>query len=107
MYIGGESMFVESVRNILGKLALMDDDDPRLEETLQRLLDLLLQDEEKTIQFMEKASRKELLLISELFPEVVYAFGSQYFLEYIYSLDKKHPELDLLRYIETDPKYIN
>ncbi|RIW38430.1 hypothetical protein D3H55_02525 [Bacillus salacetis] len=100
-------MFIESVRNVLGKIALMDDDDTRMEDTLQRLLDLLLQDEEKTIQFMEQASRKELLLISEWFPEVVYTFGSQYFLEYIYTLDKRHPELDLLRYIETNPKYLN
>jgi hypothetical protein len=100
-------MFNENVRNILGKLALMDDDDARMEDTLNRLLDLLLQDEEKTIQFLENASRKELLLISELFPEVAYTFGSEHFIHYIYSLDKKHPELDLLRHIETNPKFLN
>ncbi|MGD6803736.1 hypothetical protein FZC79_00105 [Rossellomorea vietnamensis] len=100
-------MFNEHVRGVLGKLALMDDEDPRMEEYLQRLLDLLLQDEEKTIQFLEQGSRKELLLISELFPEVAYTLGSEDFLKYIYQLDKKHPELDLLRHIETDPKYLN
>ncbi|MGF2615920.1 hypothetical protein FZC84_07540 [Rossellomorea vietnamensis] len=100
-------MFNEQVRGVLGKLALMDDEDPRMEDYLQRLLDLLLQDEEKTIQFLEQGSRKELLLISELFPEVAYTLGSEHFLEYIFRLDKKHPELDLLRHIETDPKYLN
>ncbi len=53
-------MFEEKVRAVLGARALLDDNDPRIEQKWEELIVLLSEDENLTLNFLKVCTKTEL-----------------------------------------------
>ncbi|WP_257147803.1 MULTISPECIES: hypothetical protein [Bacillus] len=74
-------MFEEKVRIVLGSRALLDDNDPRIEQKWEELIALLSESENLTLNFLQICTKKGLLLLSEVFEEVAYNLQSKKYIE--------------------------
>ena len=74
-------MFEEKVRIVLGLRALLDDNDPRIEQKWEELIALLSESENLTLNFLQICTKKGLLLLSEVFEEVAYNLQSKKYIE--------------------------
>ncbi|MFE4201760.1 hypothetical protein [Aneurinibacillus aneurinilyticus] len=99
-------MFSEKVRTILGARALLDDNDPRIEQKWEELIELLSENENLTLDFLQVCTKTELIFLSEVFEEVAYNLQSKKYIELLYSLDKRYPDLDLKRHIQVAESYM-
>ncbi|WP_348620304.1 MULTISPECIES: hypothetical protein [Paenibacillus] len=100
-------MFEEKVRAILGARALLDDNDPRIEQKWDELINLLSEDENSTLNFLQICNKTEISYLSEVFEEVAYNLQSKKYIDVLYSLDKRYPDLDLIRHIHTAESYMD
>lgn len=75
-------MFEEKVRAILGARALLDDNDPRIEQKWDELINLLSEDENTTLNFLQICNKTEISYLSEVFEEVAYNLQSKSILMY-------------------------
>ncbi|KQO01101.1 hypothetical protein [Paenibacillus sp. Leaf72] len=100
-------MFNEQVRAILGARALLDDNDPRIESKWEELTEILSRDENLTLGFIQVCTKTELMFLSEVFEEIAYNLQSKRYIELLYSLDKRYPDLDLKRHIEVAESYMD
>ncbi|WP_311079302.1 hypothetical protein [Paenibacillus polymyxa] len=80
-------MFEEKVRAILGVRALLDDNDPRIEQKWDELINLLSEDENTTLNFLQICNKTEISYLSEVFEEVAYNLQSKKYIDVLYSLD--------------------
>ncbi|MFJ7914723.1 MULTISPECIES: hypothetical protein [unclassified Lysinibacillus] len=99
-------MFEEKVRAVLGARALLDDNDPRIEQKWQELIALLSENENLTLNFFQVCTKTELSFLSEVFEEVAYNLQSKKYIELLYRLNLRYPDLNLKRSIEIAEKYI-
>ncbi|WP_025845260.1 hypothetical protein [Paenibacillus ehimensis] len=99
-------MFEEKVRAVLGARALLDDNDPRIERKWEELIELLSENENSTLNFLQVCTKTELSFLSEVFEEVAYNLQSKKYIELLYSLDKRYPDLDLKSHIQTAESYM-
>ena len=100
-------MFEEKVRAILGARALLDDNDPRIEQKWEELIALLSEDENLTINFLQVCTKTELSFLSEIFEEVAYNLQSKKYIELLYFLDQRYPNLNLKRSIQIAEEYMD
>ncbi|WP_042473848.1 hypothetical protein [Bacillus ndiopicus] len=100
-------MFEEKVRAVLGARALLDDNDPRIEQKWEELIVLLSKDENLTLNFLQVCTKTELLFISEVFEEVAYNLQSKKYIELLYCLDQRYPDLNLKRSIQIAEEYLD
>ncbi|MDM5154729.1 hypothetical protein QUF88_13100 [Bacillus sp. DX1.1] len=100
-------MFEEKVRVVLGARALLDDNDPRIEQKWEELIALLSESENLTLNFLQICTKKELLLLSEVFEEVAYNLQSKKYIELLYSLDQRYPDLNLKKHIQIAESYMD
>ncbi|WP_342514044.1 hypothetical protein MKY34_04590 [Sporosarcina sp. FSL K6-1522] len=99
-------MFEEKVREVLGARALLDDNDPRIEQKWEELIALLSEDEDLTLNFLQVCTKTELLFLSEIFEEVAYNLQSEKYIDLLYGLDQRYPDLDLKRSIQIAEEYM-
>ncbi|TKI72130.1 hypothetical protein FC756_03020 [Lysinibacillus mangiferihumi] len=95
------------VRAVLGARALLDDNDPRIEQKWEELIVLLSEDENLTLSFLKVCIKTELSFLSEVFEEVAYNLQSKKFIELIYCLDQRYPDLNLKRSIQIAEEYLD
>ncbi|MDQ0231487.1 hypothetical protein [Metabacillus malikii] len=100
-------MFEEKVRAVLGARALLDDNDPRVEQKWKELIVLLSEDENLTLNFLQVCTKTELSFLSEIFEEVAYNLQSKKYIELLYLLDQRYPDLNLKRSIQIAEEYMN
>jgi predicted lipid carrier protein YhbT len=100
-------MFNERVRAVLGARALLDDNDPRIEEKWAELIEILSENEDLTLGFLKECTKTELSLLSEVFEDVAYNLQSKKFIELLYQLDKRYPDLELKDHIQLAEDYMN
>ncbi|MCT6926973.1 MAG: hypothetical protein M3Z89_02905 [Lysinibacillus fusiformis] len=100
-------MFEEKVRAVLGARALLDDNDPRIEQKWEELIVLLSEDENLTLNFLQVCTKTELSFLSEIFEEVAYNLQSKKYIELLYSLDQRYPDLNLKRSIQIAEEYMD
>ena len=100
-------MFEEKVRAVLGARALLDDNDPRVEQKWKELIVLLSEDESLTLNFLQVCTKTELSFLSEIFEEVAYNLQSKKYIELLYSLDQRYPDLNLKRSIQIAEEYMD
>lgn len=93
-------MFNEKVRSVLGARALLDDNDPGIEQKWAELIELLSEDESLTLDFLMQCTKTELLFLSEVFEEVAYNLQSRKYIDLLYLLDKRYPDLGLNSHIQ-------
>ena len=99
-------MFEEKVRAVLGARALLDDNDPRVEQKWKELIVLLSEDENLTLNFLQVCTKTELSFLSEVFEEVAYNLQSKKYIELLYLLDQRYPDLNLKRSIQIAEEYM-
>ncbi|TKI50228.1 hypothetical protein [Lysinibacillus tabacifolii] len=100
-------MFEEKVRAVLGARALLDDNDPRIEQKWEELIVLLSEDENLTLNFLQVCTKTELSFLSEVFEEVAYNLQSKKYIELLYCLDQRYPDLNLKRSIQIAEEYMD
>lgn len=100
-------MFEEKVRVVLGARALLDDNDPRIEQKREELIVLLSKDEGLTLNFLQVCTKTELSFVSEIFEEVAYNLQSKDYIELLYFLDQRYPDLNLKRSIQIAEGYMD
>ncbi|GIN14190.1 hypothetical protein CHH78_08680 [Shouchella clausii] len=100
-------MFEERVRAVLGARALLDDNDPRVEQKWKELIVLLSEDENLTLNFLQVCTKTELSFLSEIFEEVAYNLQSKKYIELLYLLDQRYPDLNLKRSIQIAEEYMD
>ncbi|MGE7943716.1 hypothetical protein ACQKNB_16685 [Lysinibacillus xylanilyticus] len=100
-------MFEEKVRAVLGARALLDDNDPRIEQKWEELIVLLSEDENLTLNFLQVCTKTELSFLSEIFEEVAYNLQSNKYIELLYCLDQRYPDLNLKRSIQIAEEYMD
>jgi len=100
-------MFSEKVRSVLGARALLDDNDPRIEQKWAELIELLSEDESLTLDFLSQCTKTELSFLSEVFEEVAYNLQSRKYIDLLYLLDKRYPDLDLNSHIQIAESYMD
>lgn len=100
-------MFEEKVRTVLGARALLDDNDPRVEQKWKELIVLLSEDENLTLNFLQVCTKTELSFLSEVFEEVAYNLQSKKYIELLYLLDQRYPDLNLKRSIQIAEEYMD
>ncbi|MBG9694384.1 hypothetical protein [Lysinibacillus sphaericus] len=100
-------MFEEKVRAVLGARALLDDNDPRIEQKWEELIVLLSEDENLTLNFLQVCTKTELSFLSEIFEEVAYNLQSKKYIELLYCLDQRYPDLNLKRSIQNAEEYMD
>jgi hypothetical protein len=99
-------MFNEKVRVVLGARALLDDNDPRIEQKWTELIDLLSENEDLTLGFLKECSKTELAFLSEVLEDVAYNLQSKKYIELLYQLDKRYPDLELKSHIQIAEDYM-
>ncbi|MNP73255.1 hypothetical protein D3C76_1699480 [compost metagenome] len=100
-------MFNERVRAVLGARALFDENDPRIGQKWAELIELLSENEKLTLDFLKVCSKTELSFLSEVFEEVAHNLQSKEYIELLYLLDKRYPDLDLKSHIEVAEGYMD
>ncbi|MDG5471433.1 hypothetical protein P6709_06715 [Jeotgalibacillus sp. ET6] len=100
-------MFDERVRAVLGARALLDENDPRVEQKWKELIALLSEDENSTLNFLQVCTKTELSFLSEIFEEVAYNLQSEKYIELLYLLGQRYPDLNLKRSIQIAEEYMN
>ncbi|RJX41675.1 hypothetical protein D3P09_06910 [Paenibacillus pinisoli] len=100
-------MFNEKVRSVLGARALLDDNDPRIEQKWAELIELLSEDETLTLDFLSQCTKTELSFLSEVFEEVAYNLQSRKYIELLYLLDERYPDLELTSHIQIAESYMD
>ncbi|MFU8646680.1 hypothetical protein ACNA06_05055 [Lysinibacillus sp. RSDA_15] len=100
-------MFEEKVRAVLGARALLDDNDPRIEQKWEELIVLLSEDENLTLNFLQVCTKTELSFLSEIFEEVAYNLQCKKYIELLYCLDQRYPDLNLKRSIQNAEEYMD
>ncbi|MEN1990743.1 hypothetical protein [Paenibacillus hubeiensis] len=99
-------MFYEKVRAVLGARALLDDNDPMIKQKWIELIELLSTDESLTLAFLNQCTKTEISFLSEVFEEVAYNLQSGKFIDLLYLLDKRYPDLDLNSHIQIAESYM-
>jgi len=100
-------MFNEKVRTVLGARALLDDNDPRIEQRWSELTEILSEDEDLTLDFLKQCSKTELSFLSEVFEDVAYNLQSNKYIDLLYQLDREYPDLDLKDHIQFAEDYMS
>ncbi|MEK4171397.1 MULTISPECIES: hypothetical protein [unclassified Lysinibacillus] len=77
-------MFEDKVRAILGARALLDDNDPRIEQRWEELIILLSGDENLTLNFLQVCIKIELSFLSEVFEKVASNLQTKKYTELLY-----------------------
>lgn len=99
-------VFNEKVRAVLGARALLDDNDPTITQKWTELIDLLSEDEGLTLDFLKECSKTEISFLSEVFEDVAYNLQSKKYIELLYQLDRRYPDLELKRHIQIAEDYM-
>lgn len=77
-----------------------------IDKCWEELSDVLSEDEQVTIDFLENCTEEQLYWISEVFEEISMKLQSKKFIDCIKKLEKKFPQLDLAHDIEVAESYI-
>jgi len=99
-------LFEKNIRLVLGARALLDDNDPRIEQKWEELTFLLSENDSKTLNFLQVCTKTELSLLSEVFEEVAYNLQSKKYIELLYILDQRYPDLNLKSSIKVAEQYM-
>lgn len=81
-------------------------DDMGIQKCWKDITDILSENEEDTIAYLDNCDKDELYWISEVFEDISENLQSQEFIECLRRLDVKFPELDMTKDIDLAEEYI-
>src|SRR5699024_12803902 len=99
-------VFEKNIRLGCGARASRDDNDPRIEQKWNALTVSPSENESETWNFLQVCTKTELSLLSEVFEEVGYNLQSKKYIELLYILDQRYPDLNLKSSIKVAEQYM-
>ena len=83
------------VEKVIKERVAMHPEDPRIMDKWEELTQILIQDEEATIVYLNNCNLENVYWISEIFEDISAQLQSRRFIECIEQLSNKFPELDM------------
>lgn len=93
-------------KNLEERRSINEEDDFELEKSWANLTNILSISEDETINYLKNCSKEDVLLISSVFDDVSEKLQSRKFISCLRELDKKHPDLKLIFFIDDAESYI-
>jgi hypothetical protein len=81
-------------------------DDYGIYKSWNEIIEVLSEDEENTIRYLETCSKEELYWISEVFEDIAEIIQSKDLIDCLRTLDEKYPELEMTNDIDIAESYI-
>ncbi|PEJ24913.1 hypothetical protein [Bacillus pseudomycoides] len=81
-------------------------DDYGIQTSWNEIIEVLSENEENTIRYLENCSREDLYWISEVFEDIAEIVQSKEFINCLRKLDEKFPELEMTKDIDIAESYI-
>ncbi|GFH41955.1 hypothetical protein Hs30E_05060 [Lactococcus hodotermopsidis] len=81
-------------------------DDFGIEKSWEEMVELLSQNEDSTINYLESVEKEDLYYISEIFEDLSEIFQSPKFISCLRKLDEKFPKLEMTNDIDIAESYI-
>ncbi|WP_459502577.1 hypothetical protein [Bacillus sp. C1] len=81
-------------------------DDYGIQKSWNEIVEVLSENEENTIRYLEICSKEDLYWISEVFEDIAEIVQSKEFINCLRKLDKKFPELEMTKDIDIAESYI-
>ncbi|WP_439021409.1 hypothetical protein [Bacillus thuringiensis] len=81
-------------------------DDYGIQTSWNEIIEVLSENKENTIRYLENCSKKDLYWISEVFEDIAESVQSKEFINCLRKLDKKFPELEMTKDIDIAESYI-
>ncbi|PER23013.1 MULTISPECIES: hypothetical protein [Bacillus cereus group] len=81
-------------------------DDYGIQKSWNEIIEVLSENEENTIRYLENCSKEDLYWISEVFEDIAEIVQSKEFINCLRKLDKKFPKLEMTKDIDIAESYI-
>ncbi|HDR6311937.1 TPA: hypothetical protein QCU60_003891 [Bacillus cereus] len=81
-------------------------DDYGIQTSWNEIIEVLSENEENTIRYLENCSKEDLYWISEVFEDIAESVQSKEFINCLRKLDEKFPELEMTKDIDIAESYI-
>lgn len=81
-------------------------DDYGIYKSWNEIIEVLSENEENTIRYLETCSKEELYWISEVFEDIAEIIQSKELIDCLRTLDEKYPELEMTNDIDLAESYI-
>ncbi|MBY0029036.1 hypothetical protein H7K20_18210 [Priestia aryabhattai] len=81
-------------------------DDYGIQKSWNEIIELLSENEENTIRYLENCSKEDLYWISEVFGDVAEIIQSKELIKRLRELDRKFPELEMTKDIDIAESYM-
>ncbi|EEM15101.1 MULTISPECIES: hypothetical protein [Bacillus] len=81
-------------------------DDYGIQTSWNEIIEVLSENEENTIRYLENCSKEDLYWISEVFEDIAEIVQSKEFINCLRKLDEKFPELEMTKDIDIAESYI-
>ncbi|MEI4801712.1 hypothetical protein ACIGHG_03285 [Bacillus sp. NPDC077411] len=78
-----------------------------IEHCWNKLINLLSEDTQKTIEVLKELDEEQVLYVSEVFEDIAYKLQSQDYINELEKLEKKFPNLNLASFVETAKDFMN
>ncbi|ATP92918.1 hypothetical protein CSE15_02565 [Bacillus altitudinis] len=101
-------MDIENTLNrVLDKRKKLDlNDDYGIQKSWDEIIEILVENEERTLEYLEHCSKEDLYWISEVFEDISEVLQSKELIKCLRRLDKKYPELEMKQDIDLAESYI-
>ncbi|MGN6713333.1 hypothetical protein [Anaerocolumna jejuensis] len=96
----------EKVIDLLCERVLIEENDPAIYKIWEELTELLSRNVDETICFLKGCTENQLYYISEIFEDISYNLKSPKFIQVLYDLNHKYPELNMESDIELAKEYM-
>ena len=94
------------VSNIIAERKKLHVNDPSVENYWNKLTDVLIRDENTTIQFLDNSDSDTVMWISEVFEDVSEQLNSMEFIKCLEGLNNKYPKLNLEPFINEAKNFL-
>ncbi|MCU7738565.1 hypothetical protein N7983_12515 [Priestia megaterium] len=81
-------------------------DDSGIQKSWNEIIELLSENEENTIRYLENCSKEDLYWISEVFEDIAEIIQSKELIKRLRELDRKFPELEMTKDIDIAESYM-
>ncbi|KIL19314.1 MULTISPECIES: hypothetical protein [Bacillus] len=96
-----------ALRIVLDKRKKLDlNDDYGIQKSWDEIIEILGENEERTLEYLDRCSKEDLYWISEVFEDISEVLQSKELIKCLRKLDEKYPELEMTQDIDLAESYI-
>ncbi|MCY7501638.1 MULTISPECIES: hypothetical protein [Bacillus] len=96
-----------ALRTVLDKRKKLDlNDDYGIQKSWDEIIEILGENEERTLEYLDRCSKEDLYWISEVFEDISEVLQSKELIKCLRKLDEKYPELEMTQDIDLAESYI-